>query len=415
MSVDVYLRAANRETKVWMPFLYAANFTSGQVTERAVIFGLYAGGYNNQHAYLLDIEATDLANLLADYNMKIAGLSNEEVIVLQSILAKRYVAEIEQQIHAEQLITKTDKVNADAEELEAKIAALSADQAALVTLATRLTTETAVSAAKLLEIESRKTLEDINLSLADIENAEKEIQLEKVKLQILDVANEVLKIQIQIVDAGIDLVNTDVKISETNSRTIGVRNDILKTDIFTADKDALSAHKTAVETESEIFAAEEDIVNNKQTLANSEETDLTLLLPLEIANATNEKAFLSAKYTGKLTEKEMSGVMKQVEELRRANSRTLELKNMRADIDTRDAQRIAQTGGYPTPSEDEAVSGITARIPLDHDGHALGKGTDSSQVYASYTAKMAVLTAATLMAKANIVNTLTHSIAKAPS
>jgi hypothetical protein len=384
MTTEAYLRAATRESKLWPPFLYAAVFTSNQTVERAIIFGLYSGGYQNQHAYLLDIEAIDLANLLADYNSKIAGLTNEETIVLNSIVAKRYVATVEQLIHDQEITTKTAKVDADSAELEAKIAALSADRAALLTLQTRLDTETTISHARVDELTAQLSLETLNLSLAEIENSKKEIELEEVKIRILNVANEVLRYQIGIVEAGLELVETDVKIARTNIEIENIKGDLDKTDILTAEKDSTQFHLDSTKTEAAILQIELDMVGNKQTLADNEETDLNLLETSETTHKSDSLDLLDAKYKSRYVAREITAGNREVEIIRRDVTRDWEIENIDNDVDIRDESKA---------------------------GHI---DTNNAQMYAASALKTAAITAATTLAKANITSVLTHSIAKAP-
>ena len=208
-------RSIARESKIWTPFIYSFPFDSTQTIDRTTIFGLYSSAYLNRNKYLLEIETEDLANLLADYNTKMANLTNQEAIVVADIVSRRYVETVEKIIHDKKLETKRMGIEADEDIWDAKLAALASDTAALVTMAERVSSETQKTAAKITEIETYIEIEGIHLSEADIEISEKEIQSARVDLQKLGVTNDVLKIQIDTVKAAQELVDVDLRIART--------------------------------------------------------------------------------------------------------------------------------------------------------------------------------------------------------
>lgn len=130
-------RSIARESKIWTPFIYSFPFEATQITDRATIFGLYSSAYLNRNKYLLEIETEDLANLLDDYNSKMADLTNQEAIVVQNIVSRRYIASIDTVIHDLNLATQSSQNDAKSNEWDAKFDALSVDEAELSTLATK--------------------------------------------------------------------------------------------------------------------------------------------------------------------------------------------------------------------------------------------------------------------------------------
>lgn len=374
-------RAKARESKIWTPFIYSATFSAKQITERTTIFGLYSYSYNNRHIYLLDIETTDLANLLSDYNAKISGLTNEETITVNSIVAKRYLAGVEKAIHDQGLITKEQKVSADSAELEAKIAALSADRGELATLATRVATETTKAAARLVELEAQKGIEDVNLDLQEVENTEKEIQVEKVKLQVLDVANDVLKVQIAIVEAGVDLVETDVRISRIRIEISKLNEEIDKTDILELQHGITVRQKEIIVLERDILQNELDMLETRRAFISGTEAAYTNLWKgYETADLTKELSLVQLKY----------------------NSRKQSL-GITIDKTNNDIARIKSTRGNELDgmASDNAVrsNAVTAQSTIF-----------GAQQTAATLEAAASIDAATTLAKADIANTLTHVI-----
>ena len=92
MSIEAYGRAMVRELTLWDPFNYSFPFDVNQLSDRAIVYGLYADAYINGHEYLTEVEAVELANLLNDYNAKLAELTTQQQVVLKDIVSKRYLA-----------------------------------------------------------------------------------------------------------------------------------------------------------------------------------------------------------------------------------------------------------------------------------------------------------------------------------
>ena len=154
MTIEARLRTTVRESKIWVPFLYSYPFDVSQGLERVTIYGLYAGSYLNLHDYLTEIETVELANMLTDYNEKIAELTTDEQILVATIVSKRYVAGIDKLIHDDKLVTKLADNTAKDAVWTAKIEALSVDRAVLDTLVEKVATETIKTAAKISELEA---------------------------------------------------------------------------------------------------------------------------------------------------------------------------------------------------------------------------------------------------------------------
>jgi hypothetical protein len=385
MSIEAYDRFTSRASKIWTSFLYPLPFSSAQDAERLILFGFYANTYVNHKNYLYDIETDALANLLSDYNSKISGLTTEEVIVVNSVVAKKYIADIERQIHDQEILTKLAKKDAEAAEIESKITALSADRLALTTLETKLNTEIAISEAKIEEITSKIALEVANLTLTEIEKSEKEIALEEEKLKILRVANDVAKIQLGIVEAGLELVDIDLKVSKATSDIERVKADIAKTQIYQAELETAMARKDATEAEFAIYVSELASVTALNIELTAKETYLTGLTADEESHTQDMLDLLNARYDNREAELDRQ---KAVNDINDDHKRDL------LDLDVKGATNENSVRGFNVLAQQ--------------------KVNDSQEIAAS-KAKTAAVAAATTIAKANIANTLVHTIAKAPT
>ena len=267
MSIEAYGRAMVRELTLWDPFNYSFPFDVNQLSDRAIVYGLYADAYINGHEYLTEVEAVELANLLNDYNAKLAELTTQQQVVLKDIVSKRYLAGVDKVIHDQKMDVKKAGIDADSAMWDAKTAALATDQAVLATLDAKLATEIIKTGAKVTELQAYLGIESYNLSEVDVQIAEKEIQSAEVDIKKLNTANEILKIQIDIVNAAIQLTNVDVEIARTKASVAGINRDIAKIGLL--DSDLLVAKAQTTIADSELSVAAERVV-----LANARSAEL---------------------------------------------------------------------------------------------------------------------------------------------
>jgi len=267
-----------REAKLWKPFSYAFAFTTDQAEDRVVIFGLYSTSYNNQHGYLLEIETSDLLNMLNDYNNKIANLTAQEQIVLSEIVAKRYLANVDKLIHDEKMASKTAEIDAQEAEWTAKVGALASDRANLTTLAAKVSSETTKTQARIAELQAHIQIEGYNLSEAEVQVTEKEIQSLRVDVQVLETANQVLKIQLDTVNAGIKLVDADLKIARAKVDIENVNRDIARTDILEKELEAAQAQTDSAQYGKDVYLSRATIAEKR---VQSIEKDVSLYESLQ--------------------------------------------------------------------------------------------------------------------------------------
>lgn len=267
MSDDAYARAARRESTIWPAFIYPMLYAQEQVADRVMIYGLFANAYYNQQAYIADIETVALANLLDDYNTKIAGLTAEQQSFVIQIAAKRYVAEVEEQILAEKIANKVTNYLKDISIADAKLEALGADEAALNTLAARLVAEEKKTEARIAVLTAEIAEEDVRYALVDADIAEKNLSVLEADLKLLRVAIDIAKIQLQVAEAGIELVNVDLHVAEIENRKVdmemqGIRAGFTAIDVKVAQADVTIEDKM------------NDIAETEKTLADSKKSNL---------------------------------------------------------------------------------------------------------------------------------------------
>lgn len=269
--------------------MYSFPFAAAQVTERSIIYGLYSGAYLNLHSYLADVEATELANLLADYNAKIMELTASETNLVADIGSRRYLAGVDVVIHDQKMATKEEGINADDLLWDAKIAALSADEAALETLAAKVVAETRRTQARIVELRAYIDIEEVRLAEVDIEIAQKEIQSAKIDIAILDAANAILRIQIDTITAATKLIEIDMDIARTKASIAQTDSSIAKIDLLADDLTREEAQTTIMEGERDVASARADLAIAKSGAMDTEISFYETTLPAQATTEKNKK------------------------------------------------------------------------------------------------------------------------------
>ena len=300
-----------RNTPIWVPFAHYGFYNAVQEAERAVIFGLYSNSYRNNDAYMQGISDIALSQMLADFNTKMAELTTDQQKTVMDITTKRYVTSVETLIHDEKMVTELQKNNASADEWDAKIAALSVDRAALVTLQTHIATEIKRINAKITEIMAYIQLEVANLAMVDVEIAEKQMTLSEKDIQlaekaieeakrdlaILQTANEIARVQLQIVNAGLELVDIDMKVARTRTDIAQTDNQIAKLGLMSSELEVAKARTTAEQEDlltydSKILLAEAQTTGVNKEIAGAK-THTTLETAVGQARLDESDAYLS--------------------------------------------------------------------------------------------------------------------------
>jgi len=300
MSSEAYQRAQAREQKIWPAFLYSSACNAVQTGERVVVYGLYSGGYLNMHNYLSDIEATDLENILTDYNNKVAELDSRNTVLLNSIVAKQYLASLDVIMNDQKLATREIKRQAEEAEWDAKTAALNTDQAALATLGTKLNAEEQKTAARIAELQAQITAEDTNLSLTEIEAAEKEIAIAEMDLKALRAAIEIQKIQAAIVEEAVKRIEAELKKQRLIVDIAQTRNQIARTTIMDAELEVAEANITAATAELEAIEAELEAILGREAIIDAEIAHQADLIGHVQRMGGLKDALLSIETSGKL-------------------------------------------------------------------------------------------------------------------
>jgi hypothetical protein len=313
MSQDAYARHQARECKIWHLFNYSYPFNDAETADRITIFGLYANAYLNGHKYLNEIEDEELANLLTDYNSKIAELTTQQQIVVADIVSKRYLAGVDKLIHDQKMITKQAEIDNEDALMDAKIAALAADRVALSTMAAKVSAETTKNEARITELEAYIEQEGINLSLADIEIAEKEIALAKLGNEKLNTENEILKIQIETVETAQELLEIDLKISKLLVEIAQTDREIAKIGLLDSELQLEQAKTDLEESGIPLSSARIDLARAKYTDANAELAYINSLINIESTLLTKKMELMDSKQTVRMNEIDLRSALREME------------------------------------------------------------------------------------------------------
>jgi hypothetical protein len=367
MSTEAYSRSTARESKVWTPFVYSFPFDTTQTADRTTIFGLYSSAYLNRNKYLLEIETEDLANMLADYNLKMADLTNQETIIVNDIVSRRYLAGIDKLIHDKKMETKEARIEADEALWDEKIAALATDEAALETMAVKITSETEKTAARITEIQSYIEMESIHLDMADIEIAEKEIQSAKVDIQKLDAANAALKIQIDTVRTAQELIDIDAKIARVKVEIAETDRAMKKIDLLENELTIEQARTAVAEAELPAAAARVTLAQAKKTEAQDEIDYIATLGTQAATNHQNKIDLMNTKQTGRVSAITINRQEKDLQYAHKIDLADLELTFMQADAALQpqlDASKVSILTYKAANEWSKALAAVQARQTL---------------------------------------------------
>jgi len=231
MTDIIYQRGAAREAHIWTAFAWNGPFGTLHSEERTILFGLYANTYLHGHNYLNEIETEDLAKLVDQYTLNMAMLTNDEAKTVLDITAKRYVENITQQLHEADMLTRQRKLDALDDEYDARTDALDADYAALETMRQKVQLAWDQAAQKIKDLEMRTELEDVNYQMVDIDISEKELQAARADLAVIEAGLKGLDIQLAITGTALDMTNTDLQITEAENRVDEIGIQVSETEV----------------------------------------------------------------------------------------------------------------------------------------------------------------------------------------
>ena len=383
MSEEIYNRAMVREQAIWPSFFYNIPNADIEVT-KTIIFGLYANTYLLGHNYLEDIESEELQRLIDVYDSNMAELDMDEQSLVLELASKRYTKNIEIQIKNDTLTTKAQKLDADEQEYEAKLAAIEVDREALDTK--RIQIELARDRAELKnnELEARIRLEQLAQDYVAVEISRKQLEAARAELNVLLAALRGLGIQLDIANVSLQIITAEISKSQINADIAGIDARIAGREMVAGRLDVDQAELDAMEYEVENVASKRiELIEIKGKIIEDETTHTEALEnkepELETTQADEQNARKESTLSGFDDRNSMSEVEKEQNEY-----------DDDLDIEMAGDRKTSQTGI------------ATKRTDLP-----------SARTNAAATRKLAAIAAAKTMATANITNTLVHEIGSA--
>lgn len=167
-------------------------------------FGLY-GNRPSVFDYLEDFEADEIASAMVIHELNMMSMDVEEQGILLDIVSKRYVDEIDRAGKMLLFDAKQASVRSQSAVMDARIAAVASDFAALKTLENQLTVAIKKQEVRIEELVVRAETEKVNSAFVDAEVAQKYLEAAKAELEELRGSQKILEYQIQIVENAYEL------------------------------------------------------------------------------------------------------------------------------------------------------------------------------------------------------------------
>jgi len=380
MTQSIYDRGIGREKTIWPSFIYGVVNAVIEET-KDIIFGLYANTYLFGVDYLEDIESENLQRLIDIYTANMSELDAEDQNLVLEIASKRYLKAIEIQIKNNVLATKTEKLGADEQEYDTKLAALDVDSQALITKQAQVTLAIDRANLKNKDLEARIQLEELAQDYVAIEISQKELEVAKAELQLLLTVIKGLEIQIDITNTGLQIVTAEVSKSQLSAdiagieaRTAGYGLEGKRLEVDQAEFDAYEYEIDNVSTK------KIDLINTKGDTINIETGYVELLedkeTEVQIAMTSEQDAQKDSTLSGLDDRTSLVGIDSEQSEF-----------DDDLNIDIASDKKESQVN-IATERTDLATARKTAAI----------------------TGRDAAIEAAKIMATANITSTLTHEL-----
>lgn len=376
----------------------------GAYLEREVIFGVYAGAYLHGYNYLSDITAEDLAQSVAKFDAAVTEMSAEEARVLVDIAAKRYIQGQELAVRDAAIMNKRAKLANQTAETDAKLAALDADRAAIETQRTRLNVAREKIAVEVDDLTTKIAEQAIDAASTEAEIARQELAARKAALDLVEVGIRALEIQAAVADAAYRMAEVDVRKADAEAdvanlaleeKEVPIKESDIRAD--TAQLQARTATETLVESDlqveqAQLYALQEEV----ETIGPAKRDLIQQKIDM---NETEKDAVLELKDAAADEATAEAIAQKARNDLARTAHKN------RADLF--DAKK--QASNEEMNLEHSATSNEVTIIENESTAH---DSLDDARIYANRRRNQGAYEAAGIIAKANIVNTLTHQIGK---
>lgn len=375
------------------------------ISDRAVVFGIYSGAYLHGYNYLNEISYETLAQMVLTYDQAMAELTADEQRSIIDITAKRYTEDQNLAAKDAALLNKERKVEQKTSEVDAKIEALESDRQALATKVTEFEVAQKKTSTLIKELEAKIEEQAYDTAQVETEITRQQLIAQKADLDVIETGIRALEIQAQIADAAYRLASIDTKKGELESDIGRIELDVIEADVGKSQTEADIA-RLKTQKEQEALVESELSVAQAETLAYRQETELL-------------------KEKEPLLDQRIEAADVEITETIPKLSQAIEGEKI-ADLASQEARNQHTVSEYEnrTLSYEEKVKTSNALTKLEMDNHItegkmIKENADSREEYDAARVRAnaekiaGAEEAADIMAKANIVNTLTHQIGAA--
>jgi hypothetical protein len=384
---ELFDRATTRERTIWPSFVYAGPFDADVTGMRKTIFGLYAMSYRHGHASLDEITSEELQRLLEQYEAAMSELDAQEQALVLDMASKRYIDAIDRAIKQAALTTKSKNLDAKEIEIGYKEDALDVDREELQTKRNQIQLAKDKAEVAIEELETRIELESLEQQYVEVDKSKRQLEHQRAQLSVLESVIKGIDIQIAINEAALQTA----EISADKSK--------LQADIATIESQI--ARAGLIEKEIEVDEAEIDAIEHDLT-----EMREAKLGPVGLHEKRKE---ILEEEKGELEKYDERLDVLYTEEDQELTNKENAVKDRLKDKDTEAAARLDIRIDDVDQDREFSETKKIHRISIANERAKIPAKRASAQKKTS----SAAIAAAEKIASANIVNTLTHQIAKA--
>ncbi|MBI9090132.1 MAG: hypothetical protein JEZ12_13030 [Desulfobacterium sp.] len=352
---DIIMRGQGREDHLWTPFAHDPfGFVARE--KRAVLFGLYANGFNHGFAYLVDISGEKLVNLVNQFDTNMAQLDADEQQTVMELATKRYLDVLDQQIHDQKMVTGRSKIDAQDAEFDAKFAALEQDRLAIATKREQLAQAIAKAEAEVQVLTARIAEAEINREYVEADISRKKLEATRTRLQVLEAGNRGLSLQYDIANTAVQEADLRLDRQRTQQQVDLIPGNLAEIEAADRNLDADIVHAGTNRAMVDAEVAEYKVKATRTELdATGKEVDASLL-DVDIAKAKLDTAMVdveieetevkTAREEARKIELQTDIAMVEVQIAQtqlEADKVRVQLKEIEADIATLDAKKMRES------------------------------------------------------------------------
>lgn len=164
--------------------------------------------------YMKEISVEELFVVVSNFEINMAGISNQQKVLLLDIASKEYVNTIDRSIRSSHRDAKWASARSQFSIMEAKILAMESDKEQLNTLQKEITLAIDRQNLIIKENEAKIDIEIVNAAFVEAEIIQKQVEVARAELDELRAYQKVVDYQIQVVETGIESARVPAEIAQ---------------------------------------------------------------------------------------------------------------------------------------------------------------------------------------------------------